>query len=489
MRCASTSLPTAPPARTDRPASVVSIRLASDFAGTETVPLLIIGAGACGLCAALAAGDAGVEAIAIERDPVPRGSTALSSGLIPAAATAKQREKGIADSADLFAADIRRKNHGEADPLIVDVVARASGPTVDWLAERHAVELDVLDDFLYPGHSVHRMHGTKRRTGEELMAFLSAAAERAGVTVMTSARCADLFADGDGRIVGVAIARPDGSVEHIGCQALILACNGYGGNKALLHRHIPAMEHAHFAGHVGNQGDAILWGDALGAAIADLGAFQGHGSVAEPHGVLITWAVMAEGGFQVNREGVRFSNEHRGYSEQALSVLAQPGGVAFDIYDRRLHMIARQFEDYRQAEDARAVRHADTIETLARALHLPELTLARTLAETRDLAAGRGSDAFGRDFTTKPPLQPPFYGVRVTGSLFHTQGGLVIDADARVLRPDATGFPNLFAGGGAARGVSGSGADGYLSGNGLLTATTLGRIAGTAAARQILAGR
>ena len=31
----------------------------------------------------------------------------------------------------------------------------------------------------------------------------------------------------------------------------------------------------------GNQGDAILWGAALGAAIADLGAFQGHGSVAE----------------------------------------------------------------------------------------------------------------------------------------------------------------------------------------------------------------
>lgn len=463
----------------------MSIGPASDFAGTASVPLLIVGGGACGLCAALAASDAGVEAVVVERDPVPRGSTALSSGLIPAAATAKQREKGIADSAGLFAADIRRKNHDEADPLIVDLVARASGPTVDWLSERHGVELDVLDDFLYPGHSVHRMHGTKRRTGEELMAFLSAAAERAGATVLTSARCAGLFAGADGRIVGVEIARPDGSLEQIGCRALILACNGYGGNKALLHQHIPAMEHAHFAGHAGNQGDAILWGAALGAAIADLGAFQGHGSVAAPHGVLITWAVMAEGGFQVNRDGVRFSNEHRGYSEQALSVLAQPGGIAFDIYDRRLHAIARQFEDYRQAEDAGAIRSAATIEELARALHLPEHALARTLADARDLAAGRGADAFGRDFTTRPPLQPPFYGVRVTGSLFHTQGGLVIDSDARVLRPDRTPFPNLFAGGGAARGVSGSGADGYLSGNGLLTATTLGRIAGMAAAKLI----
>ena len=50
--------------------------------------------------------------------------------------------------------------------------------------------------------------------------------------------------------------------------------------------------------------------------------------------------------------------------------------------------------------------------------------------------------------------------------------------------PDGNGavLPNLFAAGGAAAGVSGSRASGYLSGNGLLTATVLGRIAGVAAA-------
>jgi len=45
---------------------------------------------------------------------------------------------------------------------------------------------------------------------------------------------------------------------------------------------------------------------------------------------------------------------------------------------------------------------------------------------------------------------------------------------------------NLFAGGGAACGVSGPDVSGYLSGNGLLTAVMLGRIAGTCAARQTL---
>ena len=66
--------------------------------------------------------------------------------------------------------------------------------------------------------------------------------------------------------------------------------------------------------------------------------------------------------------------------------------------------------------------------------------------------------------------------------LFHTQGGLVIDENARVLRADGTPLPNLFAGGDAACGLSGPDVEGYLSGNGLLTAVTLGRIAGRAAA-------
>jgi fumarate reductase flavoprotein subunit len=70
----------------------------------------------------------------------------------------------------------------------------------------------------------------------------------------------------------------------------------------------------------------------------------------------------------------------------------------------------------------------------------------------------------------------------VTGALLHTQGGLAIDANARVKRTDGSVFPNLFAAGGAAASVSGETAAGYLSGNGLLTATVLGRAAGRAAA-------
>ena len=125
------------------------------------------------------------------------------------------------------------------------------------------------------------------------------------------------------------------------------------------------------------------------------------------------------------------------------------------------------------------------VTALAGVCGLPEGTFAETMAEAARLAAGTGTDRFGRDFGTKPPLASPYHAVKITGALFHTQGGLVVDGDARVLRPSGAALPNLFAGGGAACGVSGTGRDGYLSGNGLLAAVILGAKAGAAAARLV----
>ena len=447
------------------------------------VPLLIIGAGAAGLCAALAAKETGVDAVLIERDAVPSGSTALSAGLIPAAGTRFQRDKAIADSAEVFAADIQRKAKGESDPVLVQVVAHGAGPLVEWLAGRHGLPFDVVDNFNYPGHSALRMHGLPTRSGRELIDRLRSAAEAAGIVILTGCVAERLFVAPDHRIVGVEIARGSGTRERIGCDALILACNGYGGNQPLVRRFIPEMADALYFGHPGNRGDAVLWGEALGVELAHLGAYQGHGSVATPHNILVTWAVIMRGGIQVNAEGRRFCDESRGYSEQAADVLRQPGGFAWDVFDERIAGIARQFEDFRNAERVGAIVSADTVEDLARAMRVPVQAFTAEWREVESFKAQAGSDRFGRRFTPDQKCTAPLRGVKVTGALFHTQGGLAIDANARVKMKSGGVFSNLYAAGGAAAGVSGSGAAGYLSGNGLLTATVLGRIAGEKAGR------
>jgi fumarate reductase flavoprotein subunit len=449
-----------------------------------TFPAIVIGAGATGLTAALALRDKGSEVLVLERDSTPLGSTAMSTGLIPAAGTPEQREAGIDDSPALFAADLMRKTKGGTDGDIALRLAEQSADTIAWMRDVHGVPLDLVDGFLYPGHSARRMYGTPRRSGSELMGALEAAAERASVTLLTDATVEALHADGD-RVTGIRIRRPDGTAEDIGCDALILACSGFGGNSDMIERFIPEMAGAVFYGHFGNKGDAIAWGEALGAATGDMHGYQGHGGLAVGHGVPILWPLIMEGGFQVNLGGDRFSNEAAGYSEQAAKVNAQPGGVAWSIFDARLHALMLQFDDYRDALSAGAVIEAADLDALADATGLPRDALARTAGQVAQLVAAEAEDPFGRDFTGKPVLAPPYRAAKVTGALFHTQGGLVVDRDARVLRADGSPLPNLYAGGGAARGVSGAGADGYMAGNGLLTATTFGKLAGRAAAEAI----
>jgi fumarate reductase flavoprotein subunit len=438
---------------------------------TET---LIIGAGACGMVAALAAVEAGQQVVVIEADPVPSGSTALSAGLIPAAGTAFQRAAGIEDSAAQFARDIQAKAKGQNDPALVDALAQGAGPAIDWLNQTHGLPFSVVTDFDYPGHSARRMHGLPTRSGAELIDALRSACEAAGIDIICGLRAQTLHVS-QRRVLGISARRPDGAVEHIGCSKLILACNGFGGNRDMVATHMPDIQDAVWFGHDGNRGEAVIWGEALGAETHHLGAYQGHGNVAHPHGILITWATMTLGGVQVNRDGQRFWDETQGYSEAARAVLGQPGGVAYAIFDNRIAEVARQFEDFKQAEAVGAILRGDTIEALAQKLDLPCANLDKTISEITQ----NGSDEFGRIFEG-PPLAPPYCGVRVTGALFHTQGGLRTDGAACVMGAEGQPFPNLFAGGGAACGVSGSGDTGYLSGNGLLAAVVLGRAAGMA---------
>ena len=135
------------------------------------------------------------------------------------------------------------------------------------------------------------------------------------------------------------------------------------------------------------------------------------------------------------------------------------------------------------------MREADSIKALAATAKLPAEALSASMADAVAMQHGEKSDPLGRDFTANPPLSgPPWYAVRVCGALFHTQGGLVIDAHAQVQREDGGALPNLFAAGGTARSTSGPSDWGYIPAAGLFTAVTQGRLAGEAAAKLVATG-
>ncbi|WP_439469860.1 FAD-dependent oxidoreductase [Blastomonas fulva] len=450
---------------------------AAEAAFPMSVPVIIAGGGACGLVAALAAHDAGCEVVVIERDPLPRGSTSMSLGALCAVGTADQARHGIDDNADIFFADVMAQTKGTADPVVARVIGAASGPAINWLRERHDVPLTLDTDWPPSfGHSRMRMHVTPGRSGADLMDRLLAACDRAEIPVIVNACLSNLFVDRH-RVAGVRYARPDGSLEDIRCDALIVATCGFGGNHAMLSRHIPEMAQARYFGWEGNQGDGIQLGAAMGGALADMDAYQGLGLLAEPAGIDLNPRFLIEGGIQVNRDGLRFSNELDDLSGQGARVMAQPESKAWVIFDERIHRSCLDLPQYMQLRSVGGVQSADNATALAQRTGVNERGLTSTL---KTIHPGV-TDQWGRAFT-RPALAPPFHAVLVSGALFHTQGGLVIDAAAHVVDGAGQRFPNLFAGGGAARGISGRGPSGYLPGSGLCSAVTLGYIAGQSAA-------
>ena len=440
--------------------------------------VVVAGAGGAGLAAALATGDAGLATVLLEARETFRddSNTAMSTSMIPAAGTPAQEAAGVSDSAEQFRDDIMKKTDGNADPTVTDALIEAGPPLIEWLGERWSIPLELSTEFLYPGHTALRCHTVHDRAGSTLHRFLmEALATLDDVMLVCPARLVDVEVEGS-RVVAARVERPDGTAERISTPAVVLAANGYGANPELLARHCPEIVEGVYHGGEGSNGDALAIGDRLGADTACLDAYQGHGSLAHPHGVLLTWGTVVQGGVLINEQGVRFADESPGYSELARNVLDQPNARAWTVYDTRIDAAMRTFADYQRCLEAGAVQEAASVAELAAIIGCDGSALGATAAAVESFASGTASDPFGRT-SWEAPLVPPYRAVQVTGALFHTQGGLRVDPHARVL---ASGQPieGLYAAGGAAVGISGHGAAGYLAGNGLLAALGLGYIAG-----------
>ena len=277
--------------------------------------------------------------------------------------------------------------------------------------------------------------------------------------------------------------------QRILARKVILAVNGFAGNRDLVARFCPEISGAQYFGARGSTGEAVLWGERLGAALGNIGAYQGYAAVSDPHGGLLSWTTIEKGGIIVNGAGRRFGDESAGYSGYTPNVMAQRG-YCFAIFDQKIFDVTAAEEEFVELANYGGIKKADTPAALA-ALHgLDAAAVTATVEAYNKAARGEQPDAFGRKDFALAPLTGTLYVCRVVPGLFHTQGGLLVDDDGRVLRTDGRPIANLFAGGGAAAGLSGrNGAGGYASGNGLLSAIGLGRLAGLAAAHEIKSGQ
>jgi tricarballylate dehydrogenase len=488
--------------------------------------VVVIGGGNAGLCAAIAAREAGASVDLIERAPRDQrgGNSTFTAGLM------RTTYEGIDDLAGLLdeLSDTERQNidvgaytkqdymntlarvtEFRCDPDLAEVLTARSLETLRWMKShgvrfalsygRQAFQHD--GRFQFWGGAVIEVVGG----GVGLVDALYARAERLGVQVHYSARAIGLVIDEDHLSAGVRGVRciVEGAIRTFPCDAVVLAAGGFQANAEWRARYLgPGWDLAKVRGTKFNTGDALEMALKVGASAA--GNWTGCHAVAWDRNAPEFGDLRVGDGFQkhsypvgimVNTHGFRFVDEgadfrNYTYAKYGREILSQPEQCAWQIFDRQTAHLLR--DEYRIREVTKV--SAQTIEELAskmEGMHAGQLidtirsfnaSVMRDVPFNPTVLDGRGTRGTSpRKSNWALALEePPFEAYQVTCGITFTFGGLRADPDARVIDSDDRRTANMFVCGEMLGGVFYMN---YPGGSGLTAGAVFGRIAGTEAAR------
>jgi fumarate reductase flavoprotein subunit len=437
----------------------------------EEVDLIVVGGSVGGLAAAVTAADRGCRTILVERGKELGGGAANEGETIAAAGTRFQQAAGIVDAPERLVEDIVAASQGQAERDVVSAIVAQGVAIVAWLADRCGAPVSLLAEHVARGHAVARLHSPGERGGASLVAELARAAGRhARVSVRTGVPAERIVRDESGAVRGIAVRGDRRGAVQAYAGRVLLASGGFAADDALVAEHCPAAAGLPYAGGAGATGDTLRLARDTGAATRALGSCLVTPFLATPSQLVVTAPLLQLGAVLVNQTGRRFASEATGSADLATTVRAQPGHLAYLLFDERIAAAARAADPFfAHVVLPRTGRRGATLEDLAKQLELDVEGLRATV------------EALER---STPPPAPPWHAIRVTGARWRTLGGLAVDATARVLAPDGTPIPNLYATGGAAAALAGE-PDGVLPGTAALTTLARARLAALDVAAQV----
>ncbi len=449
-----------------------------------TSDVIVIGGGAAGWSAALAAVQTGLSVTLLEKLDESGGSSALSGGCLAFAGTDLQAAQSVVDGPDLLFKDLREVGQGVNDEALVRTYCDAQLATYDWLKAAGVRFSPVIETA--SGQSVPRVHTVDPA---DMVRALKAAAESTGLAECQAGCAAEaLIQDPAGRVVGVRLA--DGR-SLAAAKCVIIASGGFAKNPELLDRYAPQYAEAVFVAGAGSQGDGLRMAQALGADLRDMdyvkGTFGKH-----PTDELNDHSLQAvyKGAIAINQDGQRFVNESISYKLLGDAVMAQPWHTAYQIMDQGVFDTGDdrvRILDFGRRLEEGLFYVADTLEELAAQIEIdPAVMLAAVARYNSHVEAGHDPD-FGRIHlvhhhgTLRKIETAPFYAYPSTAVVFGTYCGLRIDSAARVLKPDGSPIAGLHAAGEVTGGFHGAA---YMTGSALGKAIVFGRLAGLEAGKR-----
>lgn len=446
----------------------------------EKTDLLIVGSGAAGFTASMAAREAGVKnLIMIEKMAVPGGNSQLAAGGMNAAGTKFQKQAGIEDNPLLMFDDTMKGGKNVSNPDLVRVLADKSNESIEWL-DKHGATLSHVGQG--GGSSAARMHGPADGAfvGPYLSKFFRDEAAKSNLDLRLNTKLVKLIKGTNGEITGALVKGKHTGIYQIDAKAVILATGGIGANPELIQKLRPDISpEVKTSNQPGSQGDGIILGENVGAAVVDAKEIQLNPTLLVGSPVIVSETVRGAGAVFVNKEGKRFISELTTRDKTSAAVSKQTGGVAYEIFDQKVRDKVKQTG---AAFELGLAKEGRTLEELGKNAGIDPKNLAATIAQYNKYAEAGNDPEFGRPKISAKVDTPNFYAIEVTPAIHYYMGGLKINPQAKVIDKNGKVIEGLFAAGEVTGGVHGKN---RLGGNSISETITFGRISGEEAAKRI----
>jgi succinate dehydrogenase/fumarate reductase flavoprotein subunit len=473
---------------------------------TANVDVLIVGCGPAGASAAIAAHDEGATVLVVEKSPAGGGNALVAGGFL----WDVRGDEAIRHVETLF--------FGKTDRTVAEAYVTGLNDLRSWIAELGGVAFGVepppgsFPAVLPSWPNVPGADGVRYwvvggepelRRGKALWRLLARNLAARGIPVRHGHAATALTASDDGRVTGAQITGDHGRQAIAASSGVVLACGGFEADDYFKDAFLP-IAGLRRVGHDGNTGDGIRMAAQVGAALWHMPEFFGWFAFQAPgHAAAFAIDFHGPGFVLVNAAGQRFGDETGYEVHERLRALVNvkpalgyyPALPAYGICDGAtlragaLNGVVGTPNDYRWSADNLAEVRQGWITSAASAAELAERTgldaarLSGTLADFNAAAAAGRDERFGRRAEYMAALDlTDLYAIELWPAVATTSGGPRRDARSRVVRPDGTTVPGLYAAGGAGS-VWGPFTQ---SGGGLTDALVFGRLAGREAA---LAGR
>ncbi len=407
-----------------------------DLVDLVETDVLIVGAGAAGLRAAIELARAGVDVLVLGKRRHGDAHTVWAAGGINASLGNLDPD----DRWEIHAADTIGEGHSVNDPRAVEILAREAPERIlelcDWGCPFSLTEDGELNQRYFGAQSFRRTCFAGDRTGEAILGTLVAKAKEEGVPYREDVYVTKLLKSG-GRVNGAAgFDMQNGRRLLFGARAIVLAAGGY---TSIYRRGSSRTDE--------NNGDAAALAYEAGAALKDMEFVQFHPTgMVEPEGMdgrLVTEVVRGEGGRLYNSEGERFMERY------------SPKHMELDARD----VVARA--NYREIREGRGTPDGEMLLDIS---HRDPEYIKDRLPNMYEQFMEQGVDI------TEEPM-------KVSPTAHYGMGGIEVDP-----RTCATAVEGLFAVGESAAGVHGAN---RLGGNSLAETVVFGKILGEHLARTL----